>query len=138
MAIRAVVIMVLTFVFGIVPATLLVPFALVIGATGMYALFVIDEAAPRVLPSLLFVAAAPLSVYGYVALFHAAGDAVTPRVAWWLCAGVVANAIGIGVLAERMTWFALDDWFLLFAPLVVGCAHLIRFAVKRLPARSRR
>jgi hypothetical protein len=136
MPIRAVVIMVLTFAFGIVPATLLVPFALVIGATGMYALFVVDDAG-RALLSLLFVAAAPLSVYGYVALFHAAGDAVTPRVAWWLGAGVVANAIGIGVLGGRMRWFALDDWFLLFAPLVVGCAHLIRFAFKRLPARSR-
>lgn len=135
MPIRAAVIMVLTFVFGIVPATLLVPFALVMGAVGIFA-FVVDEAG-RVLLSLLFVAAAVLSVYGYVALFHAAGDAVTPRVAWWLGAGIVANAIGIGGLGERMRWFALDDWFLLFGPLVVGCAHLIRFAVKRLPARSR-
>ena len=129
--------MVLTFVFGIVPATLLVPFAFLIGAAGIYALFVGDEA-PRALLSVLFVAVVPLSVYGYIALFHAAGDAVTPRVAWWLGAGVVANAVGIGVLAERMRWFGLDDWFLLFAPLAVGCAHLIRFAVTRLLARSRR
>jgi hypothetical protein len=136
MPIRAAVIMVLTFVFGIVPATLLVPFALVMGAVGIYALFVVDEAG-RALLSLLLIAAAVLSVYGYVALFHAAGDAVTPRVAWWLGAGIIANAIGIGLLGERMRWFALDDWFLFLAPLVVGCAHLIRFAVKRLPVRSR-
>ena len=129
--------MVLTFIFGIVPATWLLPFALLMGAAGGYGLFVVDEAA-RAFLCVLFMLAVVLAVYGYVGLFHAAGDAVTPRVAWWLGAGIAANAIGIGLLAERMRWFALDDWFVLFAPLVVGGAHLMRFAVKRLLARSRR
>jgi|SRR5688572_27183274 hypothetical protein len=136
MPIRAAVIMVLTFVFGIVPATWLVPFALLLGAMGVYQLFVVDDAA-RAFLCLLFIAAAVLSVYGYVALFHAAGDAVTPRVAWWLGAGIVANAIGIGILARATPGFALDDSFALFAPLIVGGAHLVRFGLKRLLARSR-
>ena len=79
------------------------------------------------------VAAAVSAVYGYVALFFAAGSAVTLRVARWLSAGVIANAIGIGLMADRLKWFAADDWFVFLSPLVVGVLHLIHYA-----ARSRR
>jgi hypothetical protein len=76
-----------------------------------------------------------MAVYGYVALFHAAGDAVTPRVARRLGAGVVANVISLGILAEETKWFAPEDWLVAAAPLVVGSAHLVRYAAR---ARRRR
>lgn len=129
MSLRAAVNMVLTFVFGIVPATFLVVWAVAMGAAGMAALFLGD---PRgALVGLLLVAASVLAVYGYAALFFAAGDQVTPRVAWWLGGGVVANVIGISLLAGHIRWSAPDDWLVLVAPLIVGCAHLVRFAVRK-------
>jgi Na+/glutamate symporter len=140
MPIRAAVIMVTTFVFGIVPATLLVFYALLIGAAGMSMLFVVPDARGALL-CVLLVAAAVMALIGYVALFHAAGDAVTARVAWWLGAGMVANVVGIGLAPGQLRWFGPDDGFCFFAPLAVGGAHLVRFAitsyVKRLPARTR-
>jgi hypothetical protein len=137
MSVRAALIMVLTFVFGIVPATALVFFALMLASAGVSVVFSGNDAGLALL-GVVSVAAAVLSLYGYAALFHAAGDAVTPKVARWLGAGIVANVIGIGVLVKEREWFDLGFWLFLCAPLVVGCAHLIRFAVKRLPARSRR
>src|SRR5262245_29553406 len=108
MSIRAAVIMVLTFVFGIVPATMLVVFAIIMGVAGAGGLFVGD---PRsALVGLAFIATSVLAVYGYVALFFAAGDAVTPKVARWLGGGIVANVIGIGLLTEQMRWFLPGDW----------------------------
>jgi hypothetical protein len=137
MPIRAAVIMVLTFLLGIVPATMLMPFALLLGCSGAYALFVVDDPA-RALLCLLFVAASVMSGFGYVALFHAAGDAVTPRIARWLGAGVAANVIGICAVtvAVEAKWFTPGDWFLLVAPLAIGCAHLTHFVVRRLPPPS--
>src|SRR5690348_8131171 len=101
--------MVLTFVFGIVPATLLLQFAIGMGAAGVSALFVIHDARAAMI-GLIFVAAPVLAVYGYIALFHAAGDAVTRKVAWRLGAGIVANAIGIVTLVGQARWFAPSDW----------------------------
>ena len=134
MNMRAAVIMVLTFVFGIVPATLLVQWAVVLGAVGVTALFLVGHL-ESALMGLLLIAVSVLAVFGCAALFFAAGDAVTPKVAWWLGGGVVANVIGIGILAGQMTWSASGEWFLLAAPLIVGCAHLIRYAAR---ARKRR
>jgi hypothetical protein len=121
MSVRAAVIMVLTFVFGIVPATMLVIFAIVLGAGGVNGLFVGD---PRsALVGLAFIATSVLAVYGYVALFFAAGDAVTPKIARWLGGGIVANIIGIGLFSDQMRWLVPGDWALFVAPLVVGCAR---------------
>src|SRR5690348_9185867 len=103
MSMRATLIMVLTFALGIVPATLLVLLALVFGVAGLGGLLAFGD--PGVaLRGLLAVAAAFLSVFGYVALFHAAGDAVTPKVARWLSGGIVANLIGIGFLMSEPEW----------------------------------
>ena len=137
MAMRAAVIMVLTFVFGIVPATILVLWAVILGAVGVAGLFVGDPG--RALVALALIAASVLAVYGYIALFFAAGDAVTPKVARWLAAGIVANVIGLCLLSERMRWFAPDDWLVFGAPLIVGCAHLVRYAARarKRPARER-
>ena len=131
---RASAIMVLTFVFGIVPATMLVQFAVVLGAVGVTALFLVGRP-DSALIGLLLIAVSVLAVFGYAALFFAAGDAVTPKIARWLAGGVVANVVGIGLLAGQMAGFAPDAWFLLGAPLIVGCAHLIRYAAR---ARKRR
>jgi hypothetical protein len=136
MSIRAAVIMVLTFVFGIVPATALALLAAVLGAAGVGGLF---GARPGgALEALAFIATAILALYGYVALFFAAGDAVTPSVAQWLCAGIVADVIAMGPLAGPLRWLAPFDWLLLGAPLIVGCAHLARYAAraKRCPERE--
>jgi hypothetical protein len=127
--------MVLTFVFGIVPATLLVVWAVVMGAAGVAALFLIGHA-DSALMGLLLIAASVCGVYGYVALFFAAGDEITPKIARWLSAGVVANVVGLGLLAERLRWFTVTDWILFVAPLAVGCAHLIRYGARAVRRRA--
>src|SRR5690348_4679120 len=114
---RAAVIMVLTFAFGIVPATILVVWAVVMGGVGVAALFLVGHPGGA-LVGLLLIAASVLAVYGYAALFFAAGDAVTPKIARWLGGGVIANIVGIGLLAEQVRWFTLGDWVLFGAPLV--------------------
>ena len=126
--------MVLTFALGIVPATMLVVFAIIMGAAGVNGLFVGD---PRsALVGLAFIATSVLAVYGYVALFFAAGDAVTPKVARWLGGGIVANIVGIGLLTGQMRWFVPGDWVLFAAPLVVGCAHLVRYRARAFRRRA--
>lgn len=81
------------------------------------------------LRGLLAFAAAVLSLFGYVALFYAAGDAVTLKVARWLAGGIVANVIGVGFLVGEPEYLEPSVLFMLFSPLVVGCAHLARFIV---------
>ena len=78
---------------------------------------------------LLAIVAAVLASFGYVALFYAAGDAVTPKVARWLAGGIVANFIGVGFLVGEPEYLEPSVLFMLFSPLVVGCAHLSRFIV---------
>jgi hypothetical protein len=82
--------------------------------------------------------AAVMAVYGYLALLHAARDAVTATVARRLGAGIVANLIGIGFLMSEPEWWGgpgpsprptLGLLFVLFSPLVVGCVHLARYLV---------
>ena len=78
---RASLIMILTFVFGIVPATLLFVLGLIFGAAGIWA---VGQAAwvgnPKtLLGGMLFLAIAVGAVPGYVGLFYAAGNQVTPR-----------------------------------------------------------
>lgn len=114
-----------------VPATLLVFFAVLGGAAGVYGLLMVRDpgTAPR---ALLFVIAAVMAVYGYVALLHAARDAMTLKVARRLGAGIVANLIGIGFLMSEPEWWGEPGpspglLFMLFSPLVVGCAHLARY-----------
>jgi hypothetical protein len=122
--------MVLTFVFGIVPATMLVFLSIAMGAAGATALFEFGDPPASALKGLLGVVAALLSLFGYVALFYAAGDAVTPRVARWLAGGVIANLIGIGFLLGDPEWLSPGVVFLVLSPLVVGCAHLARFSFR--------
>ena len=139
MPFRAAVIMVLTFVFGIVPATLLVSWAVILGLAAVFGVFQFGD--PGVASrGLLAATAAVLSVYGYVALFHAAGDVLTPKVARWLACGIGADLIGVGFVSSEPEWLALNDWFIFVSPALVGSAHLARFLarLRRLPARSRR
>jgi hypothetical protein len=120
--------MVLTFALGIVPATMLLFWAIAFGAAGATALLEFGDPG-AVLRGVLAVGAAVLSLFGYVGLFYAAGDAVTPRVALWLGAGVIANVIGVGFLVGEPDYLKPGVLFMLFSPLVAGCAHLARFTI---------
>jgi hypothetical protein len=137
-----------TYAFGVAPATVLLFFA----ASGAYAViggFYAAVGGQAGVPSLdirdvgaalrtvLFTVAAVLAVYGYVALLHAARDTVTPRVARRLGAGIVANVIGAGLLMREPEWLSPGVVFLLFLPLIVGCAHLARFIVCTRQRRAR-
>ena len=126
--------MVLTFALGIVPATMLVFWATIFGAVGATALFEFGDPGAA-LRGLLMAGAAVLSLFGYVALYYAAGDAVTPRVARWLVAGIVANVAGVGFLVGEPEYLEPSVLFMLFSPLLVGCAHLIRFMTLNRQAR---
>ena len=66
MAMRAAVIMVFTFVFGIVPATLLAFWAILLGVAGVFGVFQFGNPAVA-LRGLLAATAAVLALYGYVA-----------------------------------------------------------------------
>jgi hypothetical protein len=131
MRMAAAFLMVATFVFGIVPGTLLVFFALALGTAPIYGLFHLgDVVLWKALGGLLFlVPVSVMAVLGYIALFYAAGDAVTPRVARWLLAGVIANVVGIGLVVAEFEWSLLEVSYLFLPPLVVGCAHLAKFLV---------
>jgi hypothetical protein len=120
--------MVLTFALGIFPATLLVFWAVLFGAVGVGGLFQFGNPGAA-LRGLLSMVAAVLSLFGYVALFYAAGDAVTPKVARWLAGGIVANVMGVGFLVGEPEYLEPSLLFMLFSPLIVGCAHLARFIV---------
>ena len=137
-----------TYAFGVAPATVLLFFAAsgaygVIG--GVYAAVGGEADVPLLdvrdvgtaLRAALFTVAAVLAAYGYVALLHAARDTVTPKVARRLGAGIVANLIGVGFLMRDPEWLSPGVVFLLFSPLVVGCAHLARFIVCTRQRRAR-
>jgi hypothetical protein len=78
-----------------------------------------------------------LAVFGYVALFYAAGDLITRRIAIWLLGGVVAEGVAVVLLAEQARWFDASDWLVLGAPLIAGCTHLVRYGANVNRARSR-
>jgi hypothetical protein len=124
-------IMVLTFVLGIVPATLLLLyFVIAVGAVGFAAVFVSIWLADirALLTSLFEVAVAVGAVYGYIGLYYAAGDMVTPKVARWLLAGIVATAGGAMLVGNTAFGYsALKNWYLFWSPAVVAAAHLVRF-----------
>src|SRR4249919_3467660 len=111
----AAMIMVLTFLFGIVPATLLLMFVVPLGAVGFAAIFVsiwLADVRALLLSLFEFVVAAG-AIYGYIGLYYAAGDLVTPKVARWLLAGIVATAGGAILIGNTAFGYpALKDWYL--------------------------
>jgi hypothetical protein len=131
MSFPAAVIMGATLVFGVMPATLLLCGAVILGVGGVVASFQFSNPWLTLAgPSLI--AAAVLAVSGYVALYHAAIDDVDAQVARRLAGGVAANLFGVAFLivtgmGERSS---PGEWFVLVSPLVVGVAHLARFLVK--------
>ncbi|HEX6996566.1 MAG TPA: hypothetical protein VF322_00375 [Gammaproteobacteria bacterium] len=128
----AALIMVVTFVFGIVPATFLLAFALLSGVVGLVAVAssVWVGAPGMLLRGLVFIPATVMAVYGYKGLFFAAGQLVTPRVARWLFAGIIATVAYIGFLAAEPAYQVLDAWYFYFSPTIVGAAHLVGFLVR--------
>ena len=122
--------MIATFVFGIVPATLLVPWVLLLGLFGVGVM--LDFGEPGALAEgLAASAAAVLGMLGYVALFDAARVVVTPKVARRLAGGIVANLFGIWLFVPIDLWQLVGSaWFVLVSPLVVGVAHLARFVAR--------
>jgi hypothetical protein len=126
--------MVLTFALGIAPATWLLCLSVLFAAAGVARLFEVGVASLFEVGNLglavLGLLTIVLSIFGYVALFHAAGDEVTPKVARWLFGGVVANLLGIGfVIGLPVLLIRWEDVFALFSPLPVGCAHLTRYLI---------
>lgn len=125
--------MVVTFVFGIVPATFLLMFALVFGAAGVAAVVSsvwVGDAGRALFGGLLVIPVTVMAVYGYMGLFHAAGDMVTLRVARWLLAGIIATVAYVGLLAMEPEYQALESWYLFFSPSIVAGAHLARFLAR--------
>jgi hypothetical protein len=49
---------------------------------------------------------------------------------------LVVFAIGIGLLTEQMSWFVPGDRVLFAAPLVIGCAHLVRYDARAFRRRA--
>ena len=126
--------MVFTFALGIAPATWLLVMASWVSAAGVAQLFEVGVAplleVGNLGLALLGLLTIVLSLLGYVALFHAAGDAVTPRVARWLLGGLVANLLGIGfVIGLPVLLIRWEDAFALFSPLLVGCVHIARYLI---------
>ena len=78
----------------------------------------------------LFIPVAVMAVYGYIGLFYAAGDMVTPRIVRWLLGGIVATFAFVGFLPTEPEYHILDDWPLFFSPSIVGGAHLTRFLAR--------
>jgi hypothetical protein len=122
-------IMVGTFVFGIVPGTLLVVLAVLFGTAPAVGLLD-GDVGKALLAALFTIPVAVMAVLGYAALFYAAGDELTPRTARWLLAGITANLVGIGLVAIEPDWSLLDGWYLYFPPLAVGGAHFARFLLR--------
>jgi uncharacterized membrane protein YuzA (DUF378 family) len=120
---------ILTFVFGIFPATLLIFYAIVLGLAGVGAIVTSFGRPERALGAIVAIPLSVMAVYGYIALFYAAGDKVNSRVAKWLLVGMIANVIGFGSVAISFGAFVSSAWYALvfFCPLLVGCAHLARF-----------
>jgi hypothetical protein len=126
-----------TFVFGVIPASLLAVLAIMFGASPIYGFFEPAIGVWRSLVILLFtVPLSAMAILGCMGLFEVVGGTLTPRVARWLLAGVVANLVGILIVARL--WSALAISCLFVPPLVVGCAHLARFLRHRAAAELRR
>jgi hypothetical protein len=127
-SIRAAAIMVLTFALGIAPATRLVLWTVSAGPLGVVEFWQRGTFGA----ALVGLAAIPVIVaalFGYAALFYAAGDIVTPKVARWLVGGILANILGIAFAFEAAPMLLIVPGALsvLISPLVVGCAHLAWF-----------
>jgi hypothetical protein len=119
-----------TFVLGIVPASLLVLFALIVGLAPFFGLFQdYDFILWKLALGLVFgPVLSVMAVLGYMGLFEALGGPVTRRVAGWLAAGIVANVIGIGLVVLVLDPASpLQVAGLFLPPLLVGCAHLVRY-----------
>jgi hypothetical protein len=134
MSIRAALIMVLTFVFGIVPATYLVFWASIFGLFAIVALIVppVETGGSSVVPwkVALMLMAAGAAVAGYAALWRSMSGA-TSRVANGLMLGIAANAYGIYLMydinAYAMRQWSTWVWFV--SPIVVAAAHLGLYVV---------
>jgi hypothetical protein len=123
-----------TFVLGVLPATPLVFFSILLGVMPIIILFSADAVANVVLWKLLVgLVACPVlcagAVLGYAGLFQAAlGGPVTRPVVYRLLAGVLASVIGMGFVATQW-WFSRDALWLFAAPLAVACTHVIWFSI---------
>ena len=115
-----------TFIFGVIPASPLVLFAVLLGIAPIYALFEPGVPPWAALGLVLTVPLGAMAVFGYMGLFEAVAGTLTHRVARWLLAGVVADLIGI-VLVTRLWWSVLAISCLFVPPLLVSCAHLAQF-----------
>ena len=119
----------LTLVLGVLPATLLVIFAVTFAIAGVSTW--VDDPPANLFRSLIAVPMGAMGVAGYVALLSAAARPVTGRVALGLLAGVFANLYAIYLVSTDFERSALDDWYLYFPPLLIACGHLLQYVVQR-------
>ena len=133
MPIRPAVIKVLTFAFGVVPATYLVFWAVTFGLGTIVALIAPPGSGQLVawkVGRMLLAAAA--AVLGYAALLRAARGTQTPRVAIGLILGIAANSYGVFLMFD-LNAYAMrqwSTWFWFVSPIVVGLLHLTSQAVR--------
>jgi hypothetical protein len=133
------IVMVVTFLFGIFPATLLLIGAAMLAVAGLLSLAavvfepqMVNGARGAMLLLLLLAIPVPIMAgYGLVGLFYAAGGLVTTRVARWLVAGIVANVAAIGFVAIELRWSWDSEDVLMLSPLAVACGHLAWFVRSR-------
>lgn len=118
----------LTIAFGVVPATILVMFAAAMLSAAVRALF--EPGEYDLVRALIAIPMSTMGIVGYCALMKAAGGSVTGKVVIGLCLGVVANVYAAFVMAD-MSPIALDDWYVLYAPIVTGGGHIARYLVRR-------
>lgn len=125
--------MVLTFVLGIVPGTFFCVMAVGLGCMSLVSLvFPTFWGAPpsSALFALLVVPVAVMAVYGYIGLFYAAGDMVTPKVARWLLYGILATVFFVAILAREPEYFRPGAWSFFSSPAIVGGLHVARFLIR--------
>jgi hypothetical protein len=136
MPIQAAVTMVLTFGFGVVPATYLVFWAVIFGLGAIVVLIAppLETGSSQIVAwkvALMLLATAS-AVLGYAALLRAASGTKTPRVAIGLTLGIAANAYGIFLMFD-INAYAMrqwSTWFWFISPIVVGLVHLVSYVVR--------
>ena len=128
--------MVLTFVLGVLPATYLVFWAVILGLGTIIALIAppIETGSSQVVPwkVVLMLSAAAAAVLGYAALLRAATGTRSPHVAIGLILGIAANAYGVFLMFD-INAYAMSQWstwFWFASPIVVGLLHLLSYVVR--------
>jgi hypothetical protein len=111
----------ITLIGGVVPATVLLIPAVMLGVGGAHDIFVVPSAATVFAVAGLLVAI--LGLLGYGGLVVAVWKPVDCRLASMLSFGVVASVYGMWLAGPSRN----EDWYVFYPPLIVGLAHIISY-----------